>query len=126
MAHRPLRRAVGNTRCDHPAVAVPDENQVAQPLAGDHREHVADRGLEVHERVDQVRALAEAGVGRREHLVAPCAEGGADLPPRPAAGPRAVADEKLRHGSSPAAARGRGKVWAPRLRLRKAGRIAAA
>lgn len=67
---QPLGRAVGDHRRHHPAVAVPDEDDVAQILEGQHAEHVLHVGLQPDAGHRLVRALAETGVGRREDLVA--------------------------------------------------------
>ena len=99
-----LGHAVGHAGRDHAAVAVPQQRNVAQALELDDAQHVPDVRLQVHGRARVMRPLAEAGVGRREHLVAGGAQQRSHLLPRPARRPRPMTDEKRRHRPrSPAA-----------------------
>jgi hypothetical protein len=43
----PIARAVGDAGCDHPAVAVPDQHEVAQLLALDYAQDILDMGLKI-------------------------------------------------------------------------------
>ena len=66
----PVSGAVCNTRGDHTAVAVPDQDHVTQVLKFQYVQDIGDVGVEVDARMRQVRALTNAGVGGRDECVA--------------------------------------------------------
>ena len=69
---RPTRSVhpVGRARDHHPAVAVPDHNDVAQVLELEHRRDVLNVAVQVHLGVQEVGPLAQARHGRRVDQVA--------------------------------------------------------
>src|SRR5882724_8100406 len=81
----------------HPAVAVAEEHHVAQILHLHERYHVLDLNAEIDVGAREVGALAHAGEGRREHLVAGAPQDRAYCAPLPAAGPGAVHEDEGAH-----------------------------
>src|SRR5262249_27356298 len=72
------------------AIGMADQHGVAQALPFEDVDDIGDVGGEVHLAVDEMRALAEPGHGRGEHLVALLLQEVRDPPPAPAAVPGAV------------------------------------
>jgi hypothetical protein len=93
------RHAIGNAGGDHAAVAVTHEHDVGKILALDHAQHVGDVRVQGDGAARLVRALAEAGVGGGENLVAGGPDQRPHLPPRPAGRPGPVTDQKCRHSA---------------------------
>ena len=73
-----------------PAVGVHDQADVLEVLPFEHVDEVGDVGVEIDVLAHEVRALADAGERRREHLVALLFQQVRHAPPAPAAVPRAV------------------------------------
>jgi hypothetical protein len=65
----PVGDPVGGTRDHHPAIAVTDQDDVAQVLEVQYRRDVLDVVAQVHLRIEQVGPLSQAGQGRRVDLV---------------------------------------------------------
>jgi len=65
----PIGSPVADSGDHHAAVAVPDEDDVAQVFVVEHGGDVADVQVEIDGRTEKVRALAEAGERRRVHVV---------------------------------------------------------
>jgi len=93
----PVRHAVHDARDDHAAVAVADEDEVAQVLVLNDVDHVLDVGAQVRLRRAEVHALADAGEGRREDRVTGAPEQGPHALPDEAASPGAVHENEARH-----------------------------
>jgi len=105
---RPIRDA-GR---DHTAVGVADQDHVVQILRLEHRDDVLDMRVEAYIRVAEMRALAEARVGRRPQLVTGAKHQRAHLLPRPAGRPRAMRHHECCHASAPCLPR-RAKIYKP-------------
>ncbi len=89
-----LRHAVGDSRGDHPAVAVADEHETLQPLEFDDLQQVLDMGIQVDRRIGQMLPLSEAGIGRGDQAVSGGRHQRMHLPPRPSRGPRTVRNQE--------------------------------
>ena len=87
--------AIGRAGDHHAAVAMADEDDVAQIFHLEERDDVGDMGVEVDVRPRQVRAFAEAGERRGENLVS--LQQGTDEAPAPAAVPGAVHEHEISH-----------------------------
>ena len=71
-----------------------DQHHIGQPLVFDDADHVGDVQGEIDAGAQQVRALAEAGERRGEHLVPARSQPVDDAPPGPAAMPGAVNEDE--------------------------------
>ncbi len=85
-----LRDTVGHAGDHHAAVAVPDEDDVAELLEDEQVDDVLDVGVEPHVLGDQVAALAQPGERRPVGLVTAGTEPLGDVAPGPASTPGAV------------------------------------
>ena len=118
-----LVHLLGDARDDDAAIGVADQHDVLEPLPFDHVDDVGHVGGEIDLGIEQVRALAQPGHGRREHLVAALLQEIGDAPPAPAAVPGAVHQhEGLRRWSVPARNRWCRRAWcSPPWRLSRRG-----
>ena len=90
-----MRGAIGRAGDHHAAVAVADEDDVAQIFHLEQRDDVGDVRVEVDVRPRQVRALAEAGEGRGKDFMS--FQQWTDQTPAPAAVPGAVHENEIGH-----------------------------
>ena len=93
----PVGGPIGHPGDDHAAVAVPDEDHVAQILVVQHGDDVVDVQVEVDVGAQQVRPFTQAGQGRRVHLVPRRPQEPGDPLVAPAAVPTAVHQDVRRH-----------------------------
>src|SRR4029079_12301974 len=93
----PVARAVGDTGDHHAAVAVPDEDHVAQVFELQQRDDVADVEVEVDVGAHEVRAFAETGERRRVDIVTRRDQEPNDARVAPPAVPTAVNQDVRRH-----------------------------
>src|SRR4051794_41285231 len=89
-----VARAVRNPCCTHAAIAVADQDDVAQVLILDDVQHIGDMRLEVDRGNGEMRALAESGIAWRHQAMAGLTHQGMHLLPGPAGRPRAVTDQE--------------------------------
>ena len=94
-----LGRAIRDPGDHHAAVAVTDEDHVAQIVVVHDGDDVVDVGVEVDAGVQHVRAFAEAGQRRCVHVVPRVAQQPGDALVAPAA-VRAAVDENVRRHQS--------------------------
>ena len=94
-----LRYPVGDGGDHHAAVAVTNQDDLAQVFELDHRHDVGDVGLEIQVVAVQVGALTQSGQRRSEHVVATRAQAVGDPLPGPSAVPTAGDEQIGRHGA---------------------------
>ncbi len=92
-----FRNPVGRGGDHQPRVAVADEHHVGEVLLGDQPDHVVDVRVEPHVGTQQVRLVAVAGQGRREHPVAGGREQRHHPLPAPTAVPSTVYQQERGH-----------------------------
>ncbi|KAK0347484.1 hypothetical protein LTR94_002338 [Friedmanniomyces endolithicus] len=95
-----LGRAIGDTGDHHPAIAVPDQDDILQPLERHQRHDVLDMRVEVDVGVQQMGALAKARQRRAMDLMPRRAQPPGDLLIAPAAMPPAMYQHECRHARS--------------------------
>src|SRR5690606_11023161 len=91
----------GDTGCDHAAIAVPDQHDIAQILELQHAEHVSDMRFEIDIGRGKMRALAKPGIARRINVVTGGAQDRPHLLPRPGRRPGAMRNNDGSHRPSP-------------------------
>ena len=96
-----LARPVGDAGRHHAAIAVPDQHDIAQVLHLEHADDIGDVGVEIDRRAGEMRALAEAGIGRRPQLMPGGAHQRAHLLPGPGRRPGAMGDDEHGHACTP-------------------------
>ncbi len=99
---QPVRDAIGHARDHAAAIRVAAQHDVGQVLPADQIHDVGDVRLERDLRGDQVRALANACQGGREHVVVRALQRAAHALPTPAAVPGPVHENEGGHRFSPA------------------------
>ncbi len=90
-------RPVGDAGCDHAAIAVRDQHDVAQILEMQHAQHIGDMRIEIDVRRRQMRALAKPGIARREQIVSGRAKQRTHFLPGPSRRPGAMSNDDCGH-----------------------------
>lgn len=96
-----FRRAIGNTGCDHAAIAVGAQDYFREILHCQQFGHIGDMGVEIDASGWAVRQLIESAQGHRIGLVARVLEPRDKLGERSAAVPTARNQDKTSHRGAP-------------------------
>src|SRR5262249_17137060 len=87
-------RAVCNSRGNHAAVGMANENDIAQILKLKHPQYILNMGFKIYVTMREMRAFAEASVCRGKHFVSPHGHERPQLFPCPASLPTAMCYKK--------------------------------